>query len=161
MRAPIGNNGNLKNNWRVAITNYQRKSLTNIGLAGYPTFVPDAGNDTNKIVRRKRFYRQEIRHVVQDVAEKNRELNKLYSSLDRQERILESKEAIILLAQGTQWEEATSSEVDAIHDVIDSIWDSIDALEDEIDAMEADIEGKNGLIKNIVGARYMSKGFGS
>lgn len=156
MRAPEGNNGNLKNNWRKDISSFSRKSFNNIPQAGYPKFVPDAGNDPDKVFRPWRFYRHEIRQVVQEAAQKSKGIEALDKTQANLEIDLTEARAKAALAVGTDYESETSEEVARLERTLEAVVGIQAERQAEEAELLAQVEEKKELLRQIVVARYQS-----
>ena len=154
LRAPAGNNGNLKKNWSQEIRDFSRTSNANVGKAGRPSFTPISGDNPDKVARRDRSFRHEIRDSVKELALLKTAIKKQERQLRQQQLNLAEAEAIAALAAGTSEENDANAEVSFIQGILGIIQGSLDAQNGEADSLYDEIEAKKALLQVIVQARY-------
>ena len=154
MRSPIGNNGNLKNNWRKEVRSFTRFSWTNIGTAGYPAYIPDDGYSQIKTPRRLRFFRHEIRNITKERALLFKKDDRFYADEGKIDRAIERAQAYAALATGTSHEDEAKADIVDLQNRKEALLSAVDTNLDEIDALTDKVNVKNALLKTIVEARY-------
>ena len=154
MRSPAGNNGNLKNNWRKEVRNLTRFSFNNEPLAGYPTFVPAGGNDTEKVPRAWRFFRHDIRQIMKEVKENKKSFYQVSETLNEIETQFREAQALAALSVGTDYEDSANSQVVALNQTLAALTTFRDEANATLIESLAEAEEKKAFLKDIVQARY-------
>ena len=158
MRAPVGNNGNLKSNWRRSISidfSNPRKPIWNTGVSnGTSLNNVKGGKDESKVPRYERFYRFVVKQAKATYANKALQANNTEKELWKLEDRRDRTAILLALAEGTEEEPEIRQQFETEEGIIAQVKARFDNLTQEAAELWNDFADKRSKVHDMIKAKH-------